>query len=389
MSATPSTEATLVGDAADAPVSPLAKTPMSHSLAPLHTNDLIIPRPPLSPTKPARPSLKRSVTSTSQARPVSSKNHVDTRGSLSRPALDTPRSFQQLYDEQAYLVASRTAQEQRSRELMRRLAILEDLLNGQCPEDQGRKSKKQASLLKSKIAGAAEQEKAILGRLGEVFVELQNRERWMQVQTETRVASFAMQSPCIIWEAVASPSSDMMTPMVSTPVASPPSVWIPTMETQLDAKSPEFIPMGHFQFPPHDLQPQPYPTPLDSEDPISPLSKRTNEIPGLRVASRPDSKDDLRNHNLAFEYEIKETPKEDVLVFRKAGAERTQHKRRPSLPCLRCMWPVSERVEAFKEDAGERAPHKMNGNDWADGDKDEEGEEVGFVLLHGSPASVA
>ncbi|EEY22156.1 predicted protein [Verticillium alfalfae VaMs.102] len=117
MSTISSTVATLIGGVAEAPPKLHAKKSSIHSTGPIQTNSPNCRSVPSLTTTPLRPSLKRSVTSGSQRRSIPSKVHVDTRAFSGQAALDTPRSFQQLYGEQAYLLASRVLEEQRSREL--------------------------------------------------------------------------------------------------------------------------------------------------------------------------------------------------------------------------------------------------------------------------------
>jgi len=111
----------------------------------------------------------------------------------------SPRPIQDLLIERTYLVDSLSTQGRRSYEFLLRLSALEQeeasygAATAESPETasertprQRRRLRKHISLLKSKIAMAAEQEKAIIVRLGELYVEMQSRERWAQVRLQSQ-----------------------------------------------------------------------------------------------------------------------------------------------------------------------------------------------------------
>lgn len=129
-------------------------------------------------------------------RPALPKHQI---GSLAPRTVLSPRPIQDLLIERTYLVDSLSTQGRRSYEFLLRLSALEQeeasygAATAESPETapertprQRRRLRKHISLLKSKIAMAAEQEKAIIVRLGELYVEMQSRERWAQVRLQSQ-----------------------------------------------------------------------------------------------------------------------------------------------------------------------------------------------------------
>lgn len=96
----------------------------------------------------------------------------------------SPRPVQELLVERSYLVDSLAAQGARASELIRRLAAAEQAA-ATAPDARRRRLRKQVSLLRSKVAAAAGQEKAVIVSLGELYVEMQSRERWARARTES------------------------------------------------------------------------------------------------------------------------------------------------------------------------------------------------------------
>ncbi|SPO05831.1 uncharacterized protein DNG_08518 [Cephalotrichum gorgonifer] len=113
------------------------------------------------------------------------------RPTLPQSAVFAPRPVQDLLVERAYLVDSLAAQGARASELVRLLAAAEraaaesEAAAGANANGGRRRLRRRVSLLKSKIAVAADQEKAVIVRLGELYVEMQSRERWARVRLET------------------------------------------------------------------------------------------------------------------------------------------------------------------------------------------------------------
>ena len=129
-----------------------------------------------------------------------------SRGSFSRPRLPfrrpslaseivfSSRSFQELHTERQYLSSALQGQSARARELIRQYASVEEQFILANEPKQRRRLKKQLSLLRSKLDHSTNQERALLIRLSELSLELQNQENWSQAQQERathhRAASF-------------------------------------------------------------------------------------------------------------------------------------------------------------------------------------------------------
>ncbi|KAK1445385.1 hypothetical protein CCUS01_12553 [Colletotrichum cuscutae] len=144
-------------------------------------------------------------------------------------AAASPLSFEQLHTEKAYLTTSLSRQGEREIDLMRKLSILQDNVDSGLPSDERRKARKKIALLKSKIVDATAQKKIILLRLGDIYVELQSRETWMQIQHELYERRYA-------WWSVDSPSASAY--------ATTPSDVTSMIPTPLNAASPVFCPAG-------------------------------------------------------------------------------------------------------------------------------------------------
>lgn len=92
-----------------------------------------------------------------------------------------PRPLQDLHNERSYLFYNLRKQGDRATRLFQRYAAVETRLAAATTTPETRKCKKEAALIKTKIVESTQQEQLILLRLGEIHVELQNRDRWMLV----------------------------------------------------------------------------------------------------------------------------------------------------------------------------------------------------------------
>lgn len=238
-------------------------------------------------------------------------------------AFASPQSFEQLYTEMAYLTASLKNQGDREVELMRKLSILQEKVDSGLPADERRRSRKKMALLRSKIIEATAQKKAILLRLGDIYVELQSRETWMQIQSELYERRHS-------WWHTGSPGAGY---------ATTPSDATSMIPTPLDAASPVFIPLGCYQvynyWEPMSscFEPREYAT-----ENILPPEPWTDYSEILGTAAN-----DLGNHGLRFEYEDQGSPYDDCNEDRRhslgMNLHFTKRGRRASLPSLRCLWP--------------------------------------------------
>ncbi|KAL4724820.1 hypothetical protein ACLX1H_008267 [Fusarium chlamydosporum] len=185
-------------------------------------------------------------------------------------------------------------------------------------DNQGRRSlRKQLSLLKCKMSQAAEQEKAIFSRLGDLYVEIQSRETWAQ--------SWTLSSPSI------APSC-----------SSPDSSGFPAPTAPFVGSSADFVPMGYFNNFHHSAgpsytQPEPEVYGLETVDeaaedilcgPNSSCASIESEItPDTPFASALPFPKEKNDCGTDFGDELDDTR---FLVARE---------RRMSLPCLRHAWP--------------------------------------------------
>ncbi|KAM0325252.1 hypothetical protein ACHAPQ_008059 [Fusarium lateritium] len=170
-----------------------------------------------SVSSPCSQKKQRRRSSSSRNRP----SKADTK-QVNSNLLFSPRPFESLYIERAYLATSLQQQSARAAELMRQYCAVELQLQNLLGDNGRRKLRKQLSLLKSRVNQAAEQERAIFSRLGELYVEIQSRETWAQAWTVD--------------------SSSVSTPLYFSPV----SCSFPSPTSSLGGNSVDFAPMGYF-----------------------------------------------------------------------------------------------------------------------------------------------
>ncbi|KAF4997900.1 hypothetical protein FGRMN_3539 [Fusarium graminum] len=174
--------------------------------------------PSVSSSSQRKKRRRRSSSSQGGSSKTNSKQQAQVNSSL----LFSPRPFESLYIERAYLATSLQQQADQATQLMRQYCVVESQLQNFVGDSGRRKLRKQLSLLKSRINQAAEQERAIFSRLGELYVEIQSRETWAQAWT------------------VDSPS--VLTPLYFSPV----SCSFPTPTSPLGGTSADFTPMSYF-----------------------------------------------------------------------------------------------------------------------------------------------
>jgi hypothetical protein len=237
-------------------------------------------------------------------------------------ALTLPiRSFEELHNERSYLLASLTAQGAKSLSLMRRLLTIEDSLGLELTSDQRRMASEQAGSLKNKITEAAEQERAILTRLSELYVNILTQERWLQVRQQRYSAEMHLRRSLV---AIMETGITLMTPTWSC-TSAPPN----TVRTPLSATSAEFVPQSH-QLSEHNLW----------------LARRTSACwPCATERELAHAESEPRPQ---YEFEDLE-PRKELLV---SGRHRSvsldtayvpsSREKRMSLPSLRPDWPEAE-----------------------------------------------
>ncbi|KAF4948287.1 hypothetical protein FGADI_9759 [Fusarium gaditjirri] len=168
------------------------------------------------------PSSRRRRRRSSSSKNRATRESVNQQPYTNSRLIFLPRPFESLYIDRAYLTSCLQQQAGRAADLMRQYCVVELQLQNLTGDSGRRKLKKQLALLKSKVNQAAEQEKAIFSRLGELYVEIQSRETWAQTWT------------------VESPSA------TSSICFSPVSYGFTTPLTPLSGTSEHFSPMGYF-----------------------------------------------------------------------------------------------------------------------------------------------
>ncbi|KAK4191953.1 hypothetical protein QBC35DRAFT_424866 [Podospora australis] len=141
-----------------------------------------------------RPRLKKSHTYDC-SRPQLSRISVSGRGrTLHRgsrvkvgytdavSALD-PRPLEVLHSERSYLMHDLQKQDQRARILLQKYAEQEVLLSKAKTPPAQKKIKSKMTALTNKFSESTQQKQLLIMRLGEIHIELQNRDLWMQVHS--------------------------------------------------------------------------------------------------------------------------------------------------------------------------------------------------------------
>lgn len=260
---------------------------------------------------------KRQRRRSSSSRSRSSRSDAKLQPRANSHLLFEPRAFEDLYIERAYLAYSLQQQGFRTSDLMRKYCETEQQLRN-LDDNQGRRSlRKQLSLLKCKMSQAAEQEKAIFSRLGDLYVEIQSR--------EMRAQSWTLSSPS-----------------VASSCFSPDSSGFPTPTAPFVGSSADFVPMGYFNNSHHSAgpsytQPEPEVYGLETVDEAaedilcgpdsSCASIESETTPGTPFASALPFPKEKNDCGTDFGDELDDTR---FLVARE---------RRMSLPCLRHAWP--------------------------------------------------
>ncbi|VTT57625.1 unnamed protein product [Fusarium fujikuroi] len=190
---------------------------------------------------------RRRRSSSSKSRPT--PESVNQQPYANSRLIFSPRPFEDLYIDRAYLISCLQQQACRATDLMTQYGALEvQLRNLVLVGDKGRRTlRKQLALLKSKANQAAEQEKAIFSRLGELLVEIRSRETWAKTWT------------------VESPS------VASSVWFRPVSYGFTTPLTPLSRNSEHLVPMGYFgdaqqAYEPPYIQQEPTPYGLETVD---------------------------------------------------------------------------------------------------------------------------
>ncbi|KAF4344986.1 hypothetical protein FBEOM_1066 [Fusarium beomiforme] len=307
----------------DARIIPPAEE-LSVAIPKLQTCPILPPSPQSLPDTPhpGTPSISSPSTRRRRRCSSSSKGHPSQQNATQQPytnscVIFSPRPFESLYIERAYLASFLQQQAGKVAELMRQYCAVELQLQNLVGDNGRRKLKKQLTLFKSRVNQAAEQEKAIFSRLGELYVEIQSQETWAHAYTA--------ESPSV----------------ASSVCFNPVSYGLPTPLTLMNGNSEHFAPMGYFGDVPQVYEPS-Y---LQQEPTIYGL-ETVDEV-GEELLFGAESSCD------SVEFETIPTTPTDVEVpfvqEKDYGSELGEElndgqflavrERRLSLPCIHNVWP--------------------------------------------------
>ncbi|KAK4454369.1 hypothetical protein QBC34DRAFT_157889 [Podospora aff. communis PSN243] len=119
--------------------------------------------------------------------PLSQVHHIAPFTPISPPPTAQRTSLDDLHNERTYLLQNLQRQGERATRLLERYATLEARLsaptppNGTSKPPSSRKTRKELATLKGRLAESSRQEHLMLLRLGEIWLEVRNRERWLAV----------------------------------------------------------------------------------------------------------------------------------------------------------------------------------------------------------------
>ncbi|KAL1843373.1 hypothetical protein VTJ49DRAFT_1960 [Mycothermus thermophilus] len=116
-----------------------------------------------------------------------------------------PRPLEELHNERSYLLYNLQKQNDRATRLFERYASIEARLTEAATPSEAKKCRKEAALIRSKIAESTQQEQLMLLRLSEIQIELQNRDRWMRVHSQPS-SYFQPQHPPFVYPPPAPPA---------------------------------------------------------------------------------------------------------------------------------------------------------------------------------------
>ncbi|KAK7420071.1 hypothetical protein QQX98_002933 [Neonectria punicea] len=225
----------------------------------------------------------------------------------------SPRPCENPYTERAYLSASLQLQSSKAADFMREYFMAEAQHQNLGAGKDRRRLRKHLGLLRYKINQAVEQERTILARLGELYVEIQSRENWAWVGGHgPSFADGSIPEAPSVYTAMSPISCDMSTPI-----------------SPLNATSPEFVPHGYFE----GYQQLPDTQGGQQEEPAD-VSMTLDTV-------MEEGEEPLCNHELSHDYVDGEAVQKtddadhDSMPWFDAGFRA----RRLSLPCIQTAWP--------------------------------------------------
>ena len=190
-------------------------------------------------TPPSTPATSR--TEPTPSRPGPPRRHTENPALHRLPSIHFPPPFtlktshdypglgtsNDPYTERSYLLQSLQGQNERAKRLLQRLSMAQErLLLGHHGVGEARKTRKEMRLIQKKIADSEQQERLTLLRLGDLYMEIQTRERWQQLQQQTAAVRMAQQQPRypLVFAPIASRRAGDMTISTHSPDTAPPPV---------------------------------------------------------------------------------------------------------------------------------------------------------------------
>ncbi len=138
------------------------------------------------------------------------------------------RSTAELDIERSYLLNSLHRQDQRGTRLVAKYAALGGHLQYASTSREGKRIRKELRLLKIKISESMNQEAQILGRLGELYIQIRSIERWQVAKNPAVPAqpytSWSVPDPALFFDSPGSPAGTdsvaRSTPCLLSPLSS-------------------------------------------------------------------------------------------------------------------------------------------------------------------------
>lgn len=104
-----------------------------------------------------------------------------------------PRSFDELHTERLFLIQMLQQHDSRALDLFMRVPLVEEKFCRATDPEEQKRARKHRGWLRHRIMDTVEEEKKILARLSELYVEIQCRERWSRVEKEREGMNIARQ----------------------------------------------------------------------------------------------------------------------------------------------------------------------------------------------------
>ncbi|KAF4511661.1 hypothetical protein G6O67_003434 [Ophiocordyceps sinensis] len=239
-------------------------------------------------------------------------------------AIFRPRPYEDIYAERAYLTVSLQVQSNKANELLRQYSWLEDEIQGLTASKQRRRLRKQLNLVRSRLGGAAEQEKAIFVRLSEVCMEVNSRDAWAQASRQR------VQRRAVLGQPLSQAANRATSPDGS-----------PRPSTHPNGQSPELTPTDpRAAQQPASAQTVPEAEPA-SLSPVMVASEGASH-PGNSLLHVTDGGGDKCSSDGRMSYQYQEVAAQFKSWASPSSACRTGRDNRLSLPSLASIWPWSD-----------------------------------------------